>query len=376
MTDPDQNLFALKLLELARMLEPEGNRVQFVRNCEKQGIRGFLQSYPQVWRQITDDPPREGITPDRDYLVSRAAFALRSAAWQEQLLRVLADHQIPALAIKGVSLSMTLYGDLGRREFGDVDLLIDPGDAPKACSVLNDFGLRPVRPPFIGPGQEAALYRYSKARVFCGKGQGEHLDLHWRLLSAWIGADLLPFHEAWERAQVLRREGLKTWRTLGPEDTLVFVALHGFQDGWPKLKQLLDLTIALQVLPYRWERVLELSRYRACLVERAVELAVRLFQIPHPGEMTHHYSDDQHALAAWLMMARASRTPQRSLLHPRLWSCSSEEALRRRLDALFTPALDDILSVDLPLPLVPLYRLVRAFRLIGKAVSRSKNPEE
>ncbi len=78
-------LFAVPLLELARAMAPEGDRVQFVRTCESHGIRGFLQKFPELWEQITDNPPREGIKANQQYRIETAAFVLKLAAAQDQL---------------------------------------------------------------------------------------------------------------------------------------------------------------------------------------------------------------------------------------------------------------------------------------------------
>ena len=273
--------FAARLLELTRLLHPEGNRVRFVWNCQAQGIRGYLQTFPQLWSRITDDPPREGIQPAQQYRLETAASALRLAAFQESVLKCLNAAGIRVLAVKGLSLSLTLYGDISAREFGDIDLLIAPQDALRAVEILEADDLRRSYPGKMKPGQEFAFFRYLKAQNLMASGGRGQLDLHWRLLSSWVGADLLPFEELWSRSKVLERDGLTPWRSLGDVDNLVFLALHGFQDGWPKLKQFLDLAVALEVLDYDWSEVLRVAGYRAVLVEQAVEMCVRLFDIPH-----------------------------------------------------------------------------------------------
>jgi hypothetical protein len=362
-------LFAVRLLELARRLEPEGNRVEFTRRCESHGIRSFLQRFPEVWTKIIDDPPREGITHPREHRIRCAAFALKTAAFQEELFKGLRSREIRVLSIKGFSLSMLLYGDISEREFGDLDLLVSPEDARRGVKALEEMGLRRSYPPVMKAGQELALVRYNKAQTLQSPSGGT-VDFHWRLLSSWIGDDLLEFEDLWARSQTLHRDGLTPWRTLSNEDTIVFLALHGFQDGWPKLKQFLDLAVALEVLDYDWDKVLAYAGYRAVLVERAVELCVRLLDVAHPGNMTFHYLDQDQACRAWTAMARDDKSPQTALLRPSLWSCSSGEAISRSVQALLNPAIDDIQSVALPSSLIGLYPAVRFFRLIQKSFQR------
>ena len=363
-------LFAIRLLELARHLEPAASRVEFVRRCERHGIRCFLQGHPEVWQQVTDNPPREGITPDQEHRVRCAGFALKAAVFQERLIGELENSGVRVLALKGLSLSKLLYGDIAEREFGDVDLLVSFQDAAKANAVLDSVGLRRTYPSGLAPGQQAAFFRYGKAQNFSETGGAVSVDLHWRLVSPWVGSDLMPFEELWARRQTLEREGLRPWSTLGDADTLVFLALHGFQDGWPSLKQFLDLAVALEVLDYDWSEVLAIAGYRRVVVERAIELCVRLLGVPHPNTMTHSYRDYHHALEEWERLALAGKTPQRKLLAANLWSCHPSEALRRSVSALFWPAIDDIKSVKLPAGMSFFYPLVRFFRLLKKAFDR------
>lgn len=363
-------LFAIRLLELARTLQPEGNRVQFVRFCESHGIRTFLQGFPELWKTITDDPPRDGVTPNSQFRMGNAAFCLKQAAFQEHLLDKLEVLGVRTLAIKGPSLSSVLYGDITKREFGDIDLLVPPSEIRRVVDFLDAEGLRRTYPGKLQAGQELAFFRYSKAQSYFHSEFRGSLDLHWRLLSAWVGADILPFERLWERRQVLNHESLRPWASLGNEDTIVFLALHGFQDGWPKLKQILELAVALEVLDFDWQAMIEHAGPRAVLVERAIELCVHLTGVPHPERMTYYYSGPQAALETWLEMAKAPKSPQGNLLKPGLWSCHSSEALMRSLQALLNPSIEDITSTELPLNLVGMYPFIRLFRLVKKALNR------
>lgn len=366
----DEDLFAIRLLELTRLREPEGNRVRFVHACETHGIRGFLQRFPDVWKKITDDPPREGVISDREFAIRCAGYALKVAAFQDQVLGALEQANIRALALKGLSLSLLLYGEVSGRQFGDADILVSQNDAALALQVCRDLGLRTRYPVGLSQGQQKAHLRYGKAQTFGGSDSAQQLDLHWKALSPWMGPGLLDFQDIWNSSQVLEYQGLSPWRTLGSAETVVFAALHGYQDGWNKMRALVDLCVALEKLDYDWDEVLRIADFRRPLLERAVELCVRLLGVPHPGRMTHHFLDYDHACRYWLKLATADKTPQRRLLRPELWSCHSSLALEKAVKTLFNPAVDDICSVSLPPSLVKLYPLVRAFRLVEKMIIR------
>jgi hypothetical protein len=281
---------------------------------------------------------------------------------------VLNAHGIRFLGLKGLSLSQLLYGDICRREFGDLDLLVAPKDALRAIELLEAEGFVRTYPSGFSPAQNLALVRYGKAQNLYRKASSLSLDLHWKLVSSWVGDDLYPFEELWDRSIELHRQGMTPWRTLGPEDTLVFLAMHGFQDGFPRLKQLLDLSQALDSLDFDLERALTIAGPRAALVEIAVELVTWILD---SGGNSKHFSSRTEARNFWLELATKDRTPQSHLLRLEYWSCSTPEALRRSVKAMLTPALDDLSSLSLPSALIGLYPFLRVFRLVKKAWERS-----
>lgn len=297
-------------------------------------------------------------------------YALRMLAVQQEILETLEVQGVRALSLKGFTLSYLLYGELGFREFGDLDLLISPHDAERTYQCLESLGYSRVRPSGFSESQECAHIRYGKAQSWLNAKTQAQIDLHWRLLSNWVGERLLPFEELWQRSRLMEVESLPRWRTLGNEDTLVFLVLHGAQDGWASLKQILDLGQAVTSLEVDWELASVLANFRRPMFERAVELCCRLLGIPCPDMRQRYFSTDQEAIESWLKTATATRAPHAELLSPSLMDGPSLEIAWRALSSLLTPAIDDIASVNLPRPVIGLYPVIRAFRLAQKAVQR------
>lgn len=293
------------------------------------------------------------------------AYGLKSLAFQKQIAAELQRRSIKYLCLKGHSLALVLYGKIGGREFGDLDLLVPPDQAQQAIDALEAIGLVRTYPPSLSARQQDALIRFGKAQNLVDAQQGMAVDLHWKLLSQWMGNDLFCFDSLWQESQTLRFQGL-SWQTLGIRHTVVFLALHGYQDGWRSLKHLVDLTVALDRFDLDWASVLSAAGPRRPLVERAVDFAIVLLgaRNPRPDPVCISYD---RALSGWLAMA-TSAPPQWELLAPKHWDCSRGEALFRSIKAIVNPTVEDILSCDLSLP--ELYRLVRLWRLGKKILAR------
>jgi hypothetical protein len=356
-------------IELLKLLYPDSRGLDLAKAAEFQGVGAALQREEGTWETLT------GCQPISLARQKRAAYALKIAAFQSRVTHGFQETGIPYLSLKGMSLSKVLYGSVADRDFGDLDLLIPPERAEEALHTLEDLGFLRTYPRFSEPGRMKALIRYGKAQNLMDAKTGMSLDLHWKLVSPWIDHRPFPFEALWNQSRIIEIGGLPPWRTLGDEHTIIFLALHGYQDGWAKLKQLFDLAVALETLEVDWRSVLSMAGVRAPLVQRAAELVSWLLGVEQPEPPTRFFSSRERALKDWYAMATASKTPQSKLLRRALWSCSDAEWCLRSLRALTNPALDDIGSVNLPAALVQGYIGVRVARLLWKVLTRTVNPK-
>lgn len=184
----------------------------------------------------------------------------------EQLCRVLAafEHEgVLALTLKGPALGEALYQDPGLRPFTDLDLLVRADDVPRAVSLLSALGYRHLDAGHSLPYELA--WRHAAAFV-AAEGRPDRLpiDLHWGLLDSPGIAPAPPIDhgELWERAVKV-----DAWdqpaRGLGPEDLLIYLAVHwALHHALSGLIWGLDLALLLRRCGGNldWEAVAERAR--------------------------------------------------------------------------------------------------------------------
>ncbi len=283
------------------------------------------------------------------------------------ILEHLRQQKIPALCLKGPTLSRLIYGESYQREYGDLDIIIPPAFASRTWTSLVDIGFEPGLPRFSKPGQNAALLRFGKAQNFTRNGLS--LDLHWRLLSQWIACET-PFEELWRNRQEVELAPSFKCQTLSNEHQLLFLALHGSQDGWPKLKQLLDLSLALNRLDYDPTVLYRIAGPRLPLLRRSISLATELLGAQSPVPFAPFFEGRDSALKFLASSMSKADPPQLALLAPSLWEAPPLEILSRSIRAILTPALDDIEVLEFPAWASAGYIPIRLVRLIGKLLSR------
>jgi hypothetical protein len=170
--------------------------------------------------------PRDGIAMPADW-AARArrplyAALVRNTALVEDLAAVssaLDAAGVDCLAVKGVVLAETVYGNLALRPAADIDILVHPADLPAARSVLGSLG--------FDPGGERLSEKWTHShhdpRYFRRTAWGDVcLELHWAL---WPSGRFRDDAGVWARARPVELRG-STLRTLSREDTLLHLAIH------------------------------------------------------------------------------------------------------------------------------------------------------
>jgi hypothetical protein len=137
---------------------------------------------------------------------------------------------IPALAIKGPVTAQTLYEDPAYRVFCDLDLLVPREYLVDARKILSDCGYELSGSPQIGIARFTELSLENAAN-------GIHVDLHWELTPPdWYVSMPAGMWERARRVPILGRE----IRTLGEEDTFLYLCIHGAKHGWASFNWLVD----------------------------------------------------------------------------------------------------------------------------------------
>lgn len=364
-----EDAIAVRLLELARLLSPEGNRVSFVIFCEEQGVRRYLQGFPEIWTRITDSPPREGITPDEEFLSLGRERGVQALELQLRVMDFLREAGIRVLAFQGPSLSLQLFGETTGGPFEEVNLFVSPRDARKATSLLQERGFLAGCTQDANFRQREDFFRYGGADGFYEEEDSRHLLLYWRLFPSWLAPDLLSFEEAWSASVALEHEG-QSWRTLGPEHTFLTAAFMAYAYGFSRLHRLLDVALCLERLDISWSEVIRASGYRAAIVERVAEMSVRMLGVDQRGLSLYHYSSLRQIVEEWRALQASEKAPSRLLLEPKYWSCHSSEAVVRVLQTITWPHWSDIQKYSFPGSFRGLYHALALFRFLKSLLER------
>lgn len=155
--------------------------------------------------------------------------------------------------IKGPVAVERLYRGPGERSYQDLDLLVEPARFERVLAAL------------AADGSEVLDRNWTLLRsdllgeVHLQLPAGTPLDLHWNLINMNRGRMRVDSPEILGRTITIDASGVAL-PTLGPEDTIVHLALHAALSGGDKLLWLKDVERAATLLEPRWDLVVERAR--------------------------------------------------------------------------------------------------------------------
>lgn len=207
-----------------------------------------------------------------------------------ELVRVskyLEEHGVSALAFKGPTLALLLYGKLSLRTVRDLDLLVARRQIDQAMRALQACGYEPVsgtggEPPSIsGKTRKHVLFVHCKL--------GFAVELHWAVADASFVFPL-RFEQAWAERQAVTVMGHPI-ATLSREHMLLLMAAHGTNHCWGSMKWICD--IAQAVIAFHdidWNRLLARAHRLGCrrMLLVGLALAREICGVQLPQELEPH----------------------------------------------------------------------------------------
>lgn len=295
---------------------------------------------------------------------------LRFTAELTRILRQFDRCGVSVIAHKGPVLAHTLYGDPAMRQFGDLDFLVRPSDLTRARSALLELGYSAKLT--LTPRQEREYLRSGYEHVFgCGR---EHnlVELQWQVLPRFYAIDL-KIEELFQRPRALQFESCAV-RTLCDEDLLLVLCIHAAKHQWMHLGMIRDIATAA-TLAMDWEQVMHQARRLG--IERMVLVSLLLAQnllgCTLPGMIANNPGVPVSNRLAMAIGADL-RSPERETIPESITYFRAIARLRERWSdkarflarLALTPSVNEWETVRLPDKLFPMYRGVRAFRLIKR----------
>jgi hypothetical protein len=199
-----------------------------------------------------------------------------------KVIRLLENQNIPTLPFKGPTLAAQIYGDVGLRQFCDLDILVHRKNVGKSLKILAEQGYHPTSPP-AWSARFPTLVKGRKDVALVNEKRSVRIELHWRLSGTHFN---LPVRKEslWMNLKTVALASQPV-RTLPLDDSLLYLTLHGSRHGWMRLAWICDIAELLRIhQSVDWQALLLQAGSLGC--ERTLLLGLllanRLLQTPLP----------------------------------------------------------------------------------------------
>ena len=317
---------------------------------------------------------------------SRAALHLTS-----ELLRItkaLEANGICAVGFKGPLLSLAAYGEIGLRQFGDLDILIKERDFRRAQALLESEGYAIDRQ--LTAAQQSSCLLSDCELPFIHSDSDCVVDLHWELLPKRFPCALSQ-QDVFKRLQTIE-VGKNTLRTFSDEDLLLFLCVHGAKHLWSRLEWICSVAELIgNRQELNWATLVERARESYTLNRFVLGLMLATDIHPGleiPGSVLEAMSGNESlrrcakGIREKLFEVQAEKEDEIAIFLFHLKAMDRKrDAVVGLLRSMLLPTVADWRLVTLPDALYPLYYVVRPIRLLseyaaalGRRVGTHKRP--
>ena len=309
-------------------------------------------------------------------------FALSQTKELQRLLALFKENNIRVVPYKGVTFASRYYGNLGLREFSDIDLFIYEKDILTLKKLFLGLGYVPQNN--FTAAQEAAYFKISCEYNFTFYSADNkmlfHVEPHYRSNDLYDGIGFLTLEDCEDTLQKVDFNNI-TIQTLSVEDNfLIIMTHHGAKEAWSRLKYLIDIyaIIKKEQNTINWEVLLEKAAKLHATTSLLIGLGMiyELFDIALPPSVISRFKNPKIvALVENRYKNLNGDYGAYSTYRLALFKLKSIDGWANKLKNVFLkltiPNSADLAFVNLPPHFFFLYIFIRPIRVIKKQYVKS-----
>jgi hypothetical protein len=276
-------------IRIVQLLKGVENWPKLLKQAKSHGLGALV--HLNLLEEFRDYIPQDVLRKMQFYTT---CVSLWNESQVEELLRIITlfeSNGIAVMPFKGPMLGAFVYGDVGRRTFVDLDLLVRRERFQEVKALLLAEGYTPYRT--LEGEDEEAFIKTQMGYEFVQAEKQVVIEVHWAFLNRVHAFNLEP-EVVWKRSQVKRYQGVPV-RRFSPEDLLIYLCAHGTRSFWEYAVWTCDIAELIRREPQLdWDYVLSRSRelHGERMLFTGLTLAHDLFEADLPEEMTARFGDD------------------------------------------------------------------------------------
>lgn len=287
-----------------------------------------------------------------------------------KVMELLENNGIKAFTYKGPVLAAQAYGNIGLREFGDIDIFIDKEDALKVKDLMIGNGYELY--PHLNFKDDEYYLKFVTEHRFINKNNGTIIEIKWKFEGDFFS---FPVNSDFLKAKKVEYplNGF-TLITFSSFSELLILSVHSAKHDWTKLSWICDISEFIKKERIDWKKVIEDSHILSInrILFTNLILARDLFDLRLPEEIEHQLKTDVMANKMSLQVKKRIFIGKNSL---NLFQKFFLDLIKREntfygikdcFNSFIRPGYRDFKDFPLPKQLFPLYHLIRPFLLLKR----------
>ena len=245
------------IASIRKLLTDEVNWTLFAQKAIAHGLAGLAGH--TLDRVVPELVPNDILSAFRTLIDQTRSNNIVLLEELASLTKKLQESGVKTIAFKGPVLAKQAFGDLGLREFRDLDILICGNELTRTVEVLRASGY--PRRGDLTRSQFDMIHRLQGQEILFKNDIA--LEPHTRLTSMKMAIDI-DYDGLFDRA---RSESIfgHSMLTFAPEDTLLVLAIHGGKELWWDIKWASDIADFIASNPQiDWTLVVSRARRQGC----------------------------------------------------------------------------------------------------------------
>ncbi len=314
--------------------------------------------------------------PDEVMLILKNHFNLnvqKNLFMFGKLLEILDNfklEKIESLPYKGPILALTVYDNLGLREFDDLDIFVHEEDVPKIRRILTSMAYEPT--VNLNLKEEQKFIQTMRDYIF--HNDNITLEIHWRFPSIFFSLPKTIELFNWDKCRTIEIHS-KPILVSSPEEMLLIICIHNAEHRWKRISLLCDFKEFICANEIDWFKITDKSEQLGIkrLVGINFYLANDLLDLDMPDHIFKELISDKNVkkMSDQIKSEFFSKNVRSThLLEETLISYKLREnkfyGIKDVLRGITSPGILEWKNIKLPVSLFPLYYLLRPFLLLKR----------
>lgn len=199
-----------------------------------------------------DNVPEDVLVSLREFYHSNVRKNLMMTGELVKVMKLLEENGVNAVTYKGPVLAQMAYGNVGLREFGDLDILVGKSYALKAKDLMFSQGYKLIAPIKIS---DADFMKLEAEYIFINKKLGTKIEINWNFegnFFSFKGDPRLLFDN-----QIKYNINDFEFLSFSTDNNFLMLSIHAAKHDWTRLSWIMDIAEFINKHSINWEDTLK-----------------------------------------------------------------------------------------------------------------------